>query len=372
MKFNPFSRFNLRTNLLTNLLTTALATALATTRPAARPQRTEKERANLTGALYQMLEQLPLLNELHPSAEQLCRAIMAATGDLRFVWIGLREKSAAHVAPLVVEGEYASDCDDWSLPTACFDSIVPYSQAALENVAVADDFPSLFAPWHNNLDRCTAHCALAIPLRSGRSGVAGLMVFYAADIDYFSRLGLVPFEAFCHVAELIWKQSYLSQSLTQQIEIDGLTGLMNRRKTVFVLTGAIDHATRSGAPLSVLLCRVQGFDKLNDVYGWFDADAILAAFASLVGARMAPSVPAGRWTGVEFVYVLPGCDADQAAVLAGQLSQYLQGQDIHVKNLSIRLSVGVGVATHTPASSGLDDLIQQAIQQMLPATRPLF
>ncbi len=360
MKFNLFSRFNLMTTLL------------ATTRIASRPQRTESERANLTGALYQMLEQLPLSNELVSSAEQLCRAIVDATGDLRFIWIGMREEPAAHVAPLAVEGEYASDCDDWSLPSACFDSIVPYSQAALENVAVPNDFPSLFAPWRNNMDSCTAHCALAIPLRSGRSGVAALMVFYAADIDYFSRLGLVPFQAFSHVAELIWKQAHLSQSLTQQIEIDGLTGLMNRRKTVLVLTGAIDHSTRSGEPLSVLLCRVQGFDKLNDVYGWFDADAILAAFAGLVGARMAPSVQAGRWTGVEFVYILQGYDAGQADVLAGELSQYLKGQAIHVKNLSIRLSVGVGVATHTPASSGLDDLIQQAIQQMLPATRPLF
>ncbi|MFT5589458.1 MAG: diguanylate cyclase (GGDEF)-like protein [Bradyrhizobium sp.] len=360
MKFNLFSRSSLMTTLL------------ATTRIASRPQRTDSERANLTGALYQMLEQLPLSNQLLSSAGRLCRSIVDATGELRFIWIGTREESAANVAPLVVEGEYASDCDDWSLPSACFDSIAPYSQAALENVAVPSDFPSLFAPWRNNMDGCTAHCALAIPLRSGRSGVAGLMVFYAADIDYFSRLGLVPFQAFSHVAELIWKQAHLSQSLTQQIEIDGLTGLMNRRKTVFVLTAAIDHATRSGEPLSVLLCRVQGFDKLNDVYGWFDADAILAAFASLVGARMTPSVQAGRWTGVEFVYILQGCDAAQADELAGQLSQYLQGQALHVKNLSIRLSVGVGVATHTPASSGLDDLIQQAIQQMLPATRPLF
>ncbi|MDY7573476.1 GGDEF domain-containing protein [Actimicrobium sp. CCI2.3] len=360
MKFNLFSRFNL------------LTTVMATTRIASRPQRTDSERANLAGALNQMLEQLPLSEQLSSGAEQLCRAIVDATGELRFVWIGMREEPVMNVAPLVVEGEYASDCDDWSLPSACFDSIVPYSQAALENVAVPNDFPSLFAPWRNNMDGCTAHCALAIPLRSGRAGVAGLMVFYAADIDYFSRLGLVPFQAFSHVAEFIWKQSHLSQSLTQQIEFDGLTGLMNRRKTVFVLTAAIDHATRAGEPLSVLLCRVQGFDKLNDVYGWFDADAILAAFASLVGARMAPAVQAGRWTGVEFVYILQGCDAEQAGVLAGQLSQYLQGQAIHVKNLSIRLTVGVGVATHTPASSGVDDLIQQAIQQMLPVTRPLF
>lgn len=360
MKFNPFSRSNV------------LTTLLATTRVASRPQRTDAERTSLNGALHQVLADLPLSNYLSSGAEQLCRTIVDATGDLRFVWIGVREEAVATVAPLAVEGEYASDCDDWSLPSACFDSIAPYSQAALENVAAPSDFPSLFAPWRNCMDSCTAHCALAVPLRSGRSGVAGLMVFYAADIDYFSRLGLVPFQAFSHVAELIWKQSHLSQLLTQQTEIDGLTGLMNRRKTVVVLTAAIDHAVRSGAPLSVLLCRVEGFDKLNDVYGWFDADTILAAFASLVGARMAPSVRAGRWTGVEFVYVLQGCDAEQAGLLAGRLSQYLQGQAIHVRNLSIRLSVGVGVATHTPATSGLDDLIQHAIQQMLPATRPLF
>ncbi|GAA4014031.1 GGDEF domain-containing protein [Actimicrobium antarcticum] len=348
------------------------ATLVATARSASSQQRIDTERVALTGLLYRLLARLPQSNNLQANTEQLCRTILDDNDNLRFIWVGIREAPGGPVPPLVIEGEYAGDCSDWSLPDSCFDGVLPYSQAALENVDAAADFPSLFAPWRGAMDRCTAHCALAIPLRSERSGVCGLMVFYAADLDYFSRLGVAPFHAFCHIIELIWRQSNTQQLLMERTQTDALTGLMNRRKTVFVLTKAIEQAGQTGDPLSILMCRLEGFDKLNDVYGWFDADAILAAFAGVVGSRMPPMIQAGRWTGVEFLYVLPGFDAARARGLAEELTRYLQRQAISVKSWSIRLTVQVGVANHSGQTLGIDDLIQQAIHQMQPAQRQLI
>ena len=344
---------------------TALSTERATSRTTFDGRRTDLERAALTDLLYGLLERLPQSNHLQQHVEQLMRTILDATDNLRFIWVGMRDGRGQPVAPLAIEGDYVGDNIDWSLPEACFDFNAPYSQASLESIGASPKFHSLFAPWRNHPDSCAASSALAIPLRSERSGVRGLMVFYAADIDYFAHLGAAPFQAFCHLVEVMWQHANMLQLLAQKTQVDPLTGLMNRRKTVLMLTKAMEHAEHNDEPLSILLCRIEGFGKLTDVYGWFDSDAILAAFVKNVGSQMPPDAQAGRWTGVEFIYLLPGYDRADALAQSRELQQYLQTQTINVQNWSIRLSVSIGVATLSPQSNGLDDLIFQANQHRL-------
>lgn len=340
-------------------------TALATGRTTFDGQRTDAERAALTSLLYLLLERLPQSNHLQHNVEQLLRTILDTTDNLRFIWVGVRDVRGASVAPLAIEGEYVGGETDWRLPESCFDVNAPYSQASLEGIDATANFHSLFAPWSDHPETCSANSALAIPLRSERSGVRGLMVFYAADIDYFAHLGIAPFRAFCHLVEVMWQHATMLQLLVQKTQVDPLTGLMNRRKTVLALTKAMEHAEQVNEPFSILLCRIEGFDKLTDVYGWFDADQILAAFVKNVGMQMGARTQAGRWTGVEFIYLLTGRDRTAAMVQANTLQQHLATQTIHVQNWSIRLTVSIGVATLSPQSNGLDDLIFQANQQML-------
>ena len=344
---------------------TAATTELATSHTLFDAQRIDTERAALTTLLHTLLKRLPKSNHLQPNVEQLMRTILDATENLRFIWVGIREQRGEAVAPLAIEGSYVGADIDWRLPESCFDFTAPYSQASLEGVGAASNFHSLFAPWGQQAEGCPANSALAVPLRSERSGVRGLMVFYAADIDYFAHLGIGPFHAFCHVVEVMWQQSNMLQLLVQKTQADPLTGLMNRRKTVLALTGAMERAEHCEEAFSILLCRVEDFNKLTDVYGWFDADAILASFVKNVGSQMAPTILAGRWTGTEFLYLLTACDEVDALAHAHRLQQYLQTQTINVQNWSIRLKVSIGVATLSPHSNGLDDLIFQANQQML-------
>ena len=340
-------------------------TVSATDQPSYDRQRIEDERSLLTALLYATLERLPQATDFDDSVQQLCNSLVDTTNNLRYIWVGLREHRGQPVPPLVVAGGDASASADWRLAESCFDFNQPYSQASLEGLTASATSPSLFGPWQHQLDASPVNCALAIPLRSERSGVRGLMVFYATDIDYFSHLGVAAFQAFGHLVEVMLKQGSLLQILAQKTQADPLTGLMNRRRTVLVLTKAMEVAEQSRQPISILLCRVEGFDKLNDVYGWFDADAILAAFVKNVGSQMPLGTPAGRWTGVEFLYVLHNCDRTDAAVQATQLRNYLQAQTISVLNWSIRLTVSIGIATHTVAGNSLDDLLYQASQQML-------
>lgn len=348
-----------------NLFSARQPDTAARPRPVFDPCGADTERVALTVALHSLLETLPQSYSGRENIKLLCHAILGATSHLRFIWVGFSEDNSEMVAPYAAAGDCVQECENWQLPAACFDPAGAYSQAFPEPVQSADKMGGLFMPWRDSLHACTVTSALAIPLRSEKRGLRGMIVFYADSLDYFSHMGLPLFQAFCHVAEIIWKQSNLLHMVTQKAQQDPLTGFMNRRHTVNVLEKAIVHANQAQQPLSILLCRVEGFNKVNDLYGWMAADSILAAFAKETVSQLRPQDKGGRWTGVEFIYILPDADAGRAASIAKNLQEYFLVHPVNVKNWSIRLALTVGIAAYSKQCAAPDDLIQHAKQTML-------
>jgi diguanylate cyclase (GGDEF)-like protein len=326
------------------------------------------ERECLTVALHSLLETLPQSYSGRENIKLLCHAIISATPHLRFVWVGFCEGRSEQVPPYASAGECAAECEDWHLSKKCFDPVGPYSQAFPHEALQAGDLDPLYAPWRENWSSASVDCALAIPLRSEKRGLRGLIVFYADKRDYFQYLGVPLFQAFCHVAEIIWKQSNLMHMLTQRAQQDPLTGLMNRRQTMQTLDEAIGSSERTDTPLSILVCRVEGFNRINDLYGWSASDAILAAFCKETVTQMRTHHKGGRWTGTEFLFILPRTGGDEADLLAKRLREYFLVHPVSVESWTVRLALSVGAATYSKDMIGVDDFIRHASQSMSVAT----
>jgi diguanylate cyclase (GGDEF)-like protein len=326
------------------------------------------ERECLTVALHSLLETLPQSYSGRENIKLLCHAIVSATSHLRFVWVGFCEGDAERISPYASAGEAALECNDWQLSRKCFDPVGPYSQKFPQGAMATAEAESLYAPWREGTETSSVRCALAIPLRSEKRATRGLVVFYADAQNYFRQLGVPMFQAFCHVAEIIWKQSNLMHMLTQKAQQDPLTGLMNRRQTMQTLDQAILHAEHSQAPLSVLICRIEGFNKINDLYGWSASDAILAAFCKETVAQMRVHHKGGRWTGTEFLFILPQTGPGESELLAKRLREHFLVHPISVESWSVRLALSVGAATYSQDIIGADDFILHASQSMSVAT----
>jgi diguanylate cyclase (GGDEF)-like protein len=281
------------------------------------------------------------------------------------VWIGFCERHEEMVAPHAVAGPCMSEARDWQLPRACFSFDHPYAQAALESMGALSDLNSLFLPWRVDMEieACSANCALALPLRSEKPDVRGLIVFYADDVNYFSRLGTAPFSAFCHVAEIIWQQSTFMHLLAQEAQTDSLTGLMNRRKMTHLLQKAIERADEQNEPLSVMLVRIEGFENINERYGWSAADNLLTAFAREITLQTRAKDRVARWTGVEFLYLMPRTDLRHAQFFAQSLKAFFQTHPLTIDDVHIDLRLQIGVAPYESAQGGLDALVQKARHQ---------
>ncbi len=133
------------------------------------------------------------------------------------------------------------------------------------------------------------------------------------------------------------------QKLVAQATRDELTGLMNRQRGGAIID-ELDRTSPS-VPASVLFLDLDGFKAVNDCAGHAAGDEILVAVARrLEGVLDERAVPV-RWGGDEFVVVLPGADAGDAARVCARV-QAIFDEPVRTSfgRYAIGCSVGVGTS----------------------------
>ena len=168
----------------------------------------------------------------------------------------------------------------------------------------------------------------------------------------------------------------LNRVLSGQATTDALTGLANRRRFDEALDAEWRRAVRDGAPLSLLLLDVDRFKLYNDRYGHQGGDGCLQAVASTVANQVRrPGDLAARYGGEEVAVLLPGADAEGAAIVAEQIRAAIEGLAVeHLGNLPAAVvTASFGVATaqvqaeNGPASA--EELIAAADAALYEAKR---
>lgn len=101
--------------------------------------------------------------------------------------------------------------------------------------------------------------------------------------------------------------------------IDPLTGLGNHRAFQEELARQVEQSRRASTPLSLVLIDLDDLKQVNDQLGHAGGDALLAATGRLLGSDARRGDRAFRIGGDEFAVLLPGTDADRAALSARRL-----------------------------------------------------
>ena len=143
---------------------------------------------------------------------------------------------------------------------------------------------------------------------------------------------------------------------------DGLTGLINHRQFQSALKDEITRAIRYGEPLSLALCDIDFFKKINDTYGHPFGDIVLKEISSKLSANIRDGIDiAARYGGEEFALILVKTDGKSALETVERLRQNLANslyKAPHGEELHITMSFGIAVyGTH---AKQLDQLISKA------------
>jgi diguanylate cyclase (GGDEF)-like protein len=171
----------------------------------------------------------------------------------------------------------------------------------------------------------------------------------------------------------------LTKRLTELAEIDGLTGLNNRRTYDVYIDRLWRQAKREQTALTVILVDIDHFKLYNDHYGHQSGDSALKAVANVIAAHgKRPLDIAARYGGEEFVLALPGSKSDAASILDEEQGRaYAEKLREAVLALQIPhddptageyLTVSVGVAVILPGTKrSLTGAVQMADEALYQA-----
>ncbi len=133
-------------------------------------------------------------------------------------------------------------------------------------------------------------------------------------------------------------------ALLKELSIhDDLTGLHNRRHFDEQAANAYSRARRYGQPLTVMICDVDHFKRVNDQCSHGVGDAVLAQLGRLLRATMRDSDIVARYGGDEFVVVFPQTGLAQATALCERIREQIAEFDwgaVH-PHVTVTLSIGL-------------------------------
>lgn len=158
----------------------------------------------------------------------------------------------------------------------------------------------------------------------------------------------------------------LEDELRYLAEMDVLTGVANRRKTLDELEREIARATRHGHELSILMLDIDHFKRINDNYGHETGDAVLRAISATAVAMLRPSDRLGRWGGEEFVIILPETDCAGAATLAHRVVNAVRDSRA-VPGEQITVSIGVATFDADNPQESVDSMVRRADELLYSA-----
>jgi diguanylate cyclase (GGDEF)-like protein len=132
---------------------------------------------------------------------------------------------------------------------------------------------------------------------------------------------------------------------------DELTGVLNRRRLLQILSEEMAHTDRSGTPVSVALFDLDHFKAVNDTLGHLSGDQVLKHFAAVVQAQARTTDRFGRYGGEEFLMILTGADLAQAEQAVERTRQALAQVDWGSVAPGLRITFSAGIATYREKES---------------------
>jgi diguanylate cyclase (GGDEF)-like protein/putative nucleotidyltransferase with HDIG domain len=208
----------------------------------------------------------------------------------------------------------------------------------------------------------TLRSALAVPLE-GINGVVGVLAMYRADRDSFTADHLRILLGVSSKIALSVENALKYQQAEDSATTDYLTGLPNARSLFVHLARELARCRRTGTALAVMVCDLDNFKQINDIYGHLEGDKLLRDFATHVQDMCRGYDYVARMGGDEFVVVAPGLKPEAAEEKASRLNQLAiaAGQKISGRNL---ISLSVGTSFCPEDGFDLEQLLAAADRRM--------
>jgi diguanylate cyclase (GGDEF)-like protein len=189
--------------------------------------------------------------------------------------------------------------------------------------------------------------------------VNGVLIQDSVQLQAGDRLGIGG-----HVLKLVFLdplERAFHETLLDLSTRDPLTNLANRGSALAEYQNRFGLSLRYGRPLSVVVCDLDHFKRVNDTYGHGAGDLVLQTFGERLLANLREADLAGRIGGEEFLMVLPETDLAGARPFAERLRKAIAEVPVPLPNSGgLHISCSLGLAERTSADQEAGQLLARA------------
>ena len=165
--------------------------------------------------------------------------------------------------------------------------------------------------------------------------------------------------------ETVWQM----EEATRRARTDALTGLANRRAFDDALARAIAEADRFGHNVGLVVCDVDDFKRINDVYGHEVGDHVLRSVAASLSSGVRGVDLVVRYGGDELVMLLGKSDVAKAWEVAERMRAIIEAKTIGVGEHRVSVTASFGVASYPETARLGDELFPAADKALYAAKR---
>lgn len=152
---------------------------------------------------------------------------------------------------------------------------------------------------------------------------------------------------------------------------DGLTGLYNHRQFQLMLKEAITRSIRYKTSLTLVICDIDHFKKVNDTYGHRFGDEVLRVISAKLQASIREGIDnAARYGGEEFALILAETDASSAKETVDRIRQLIEEISFQSpKGNKINCTMSFGIAVYSVHAKNQELLIKRADKALYRAKK---
>lgn len=169
------------------------------------------------------------------------------------------------------------------------------------------------------------------------------------------------------VVRVVNERHAREERLVRLAQFDSLTGEMNRGQLIETLRAAIEEAIRFRASCGLLVVGIDHLQRINDAYGFEVADAVIAALAKRLRARMRGGDSLGRLSGNKFAVVLRNCSPDDIAAAAERLLAAAREDVIETAAGPVAVTMTIGGIVAPRHARGADEMLERAHEALAAA-----
>ncbi|HLW51819.1 MAG TPA: HD domain-containing phosphohydrolase [Candidatus Angelobacter sp.] len=208
----------------------------------------------------------------------------------------------------------------------------------------------------------TLRSALAVPLE-GLQGVVGVLSLYHSEPDTYTSDHVRILSAINSKVALSVENALAFREAENCATTDYLTELPNARSLFLHLDRELARCKRLNCTLTVMVCDLDGFKRINDCYGHIEGNRLLKQFAKVLQGSCREYDYIARMGGDEFVIVAPGLSraaADARGMCLSELTR-MAGREMSGEDW---LSLSMGCAIYPEDGSDAEKLLAEADRRM--------